>query len=346
MSTRKVNHLKEDPTAASRKKDHINLAFESAVPKSEIDSRFYYEPMLSGHPKEDIIPSTLFGDFILPLPIWVSSMTGGTDWAATINTNLAKACGEFGMGMGLGSCRSLLMEDDRLSDFAVKSYMPDQPLFANLGIAQIEQLVEAKKLADIKTLLSKLDADGLIIHVNPLQEWLQPEGDRYYESPIDLIKRVLDFCPDTDIIVKEVGQGFGPKSIKAMYELPLTAVDFAASGGTNFSMLELLRSSEKDFEAFSGLAKLGHSAEEMVELTNQILDKMQEGHTSPMTIISGGIKDFLDGYYCIQKLNTPAMYGQASGFLRYARESYEVLQQHINRQISGLRTAYSFLTVK
>ena len=135
------NHLKQDPTAVSRKKDHIELAFKSGVERSEIDNRFYYEPMLSGHPQPDVIPKTMLGNHTLNLPIWVSSMTGGTEWASTINTNLAKACGEYGMGMGLGSCRALLMEEDRISEFAVKKHMPNQPLYANLGVAQIEELL-------------------------------------------------------------------------------------------------------------------------------------------------------------------------------------------------------------
>ena len=125
--------------------------------------------------------------FDLKAPLWVSSMTGGTDLANTINHNLAKAAGEYGFGMGLGSCRSLLTSDEYLSDFYVKTLMPDMPLFANLGIAQCEQLITSGKTSLIKDLISKLDADGLIIHVNPFQEWLQPEGDRFNNPPIDTI---------------------------------------------------------------------------------------------------------------------------------------------------------------
>lgn len=338
--------LKQDPTAVSRKKDHIELAFKSAVSASSIDERFYYEPMLAGHPGADSIPVVKFVGYDLKLPIWVSSMTGGTEWAKTINTNLARACGEYGMGMGLGSCRALLFDDDRLDEFAVKNLMPDQPLYANLGIAQIEELYKADKLSSIGSLIAKLDADGLIIHVNPLQEWLQPEGDRYYASPIDLIRRVIDSMPDLSIIVKEVGQGFGPKSMASLYNLPIAAVDFAASGGTNFALLELLRSSEQELQAYEGLSKVGHSNIEMVQLANQVLDSIPAEQTCPSTIISGGVKDYLDGYYLTQKIHASAIYGQASSFLAHARGSYEALQEHVEHQRAGLQVAYSFLSVK
>lgn len=341
-----IKHLKADPTAVSRKKDHIEMAFRSAVSSAEIDQRFYYEPMLVGHPTELTIPKTPFLGHELDLPIWVSSMTGGTEWAKTINTNLAKACGEYGMGMGLGSCRALLMEDDRLDEFAVKKYMPAQPLYANLGVAQVEELWKAGQLSRVTELLDKLDADGLIVHVNPLQEWLQPEGDRYFSSPLDLVKRLLDACPDVSIVVKEVGQGFGPKSIRALYQLPIQAVDFAASGGTNFALLELLRSEEDKLNAHQGLTRVGHDATEMVQLVNKLFTDHLGTVQCPATIISGGISDYLDGYYAISKLKGVAIYGQASAFLKHARNSYEELQQHVEQQQAGLQVAYGFLTVK
>lgn len=302
--------------------------------------------MLSGHPDEKAIPQMDFLGHTFRLPIWVSSMTGGTEWAATINTNLAKACGEYGMGMGLGSCRSLLFDNDRLGDFDMKKYMPDQPLYANLGVAQIEELVNGGKLSAIKELVNKLQADGLIIHVNPLQEWLQPEGDRYYSSPLTLINQVMDAMPDLSIIVKEVGQGFGPKSIEALYKLPIAAVDFAASGGTNFALLELLRSTDEEQKYHGGLSQVGHDATDMVHMANIITANMGDEALCKQTIISGGIKDYLDGYYCTEIFAGKAIYGQASSFLAPARISYEALQKHIENQIKGLQVAYSFLTVK
>jgi len=301
--------------------------------------------MLSGHPKHDHDISIDILGTTLRTPIWVSSMTGGTAMANTINTNLAKACGEYGMGMGLGSCRALLDSDERLSDFAMRGLIGDQPLYANLGIAQLDELFQANKQQLISELVKKLEADGLIIHINPLQEWLQPEGDIYHVSPIDIVKRVIDLAPDMNIIVKEVGQGMGPKSLEALYKLPIMAVDFAAGGGTNFAKLELHRASQKQQDRYTGLAQVGHSASEMVVMANDILAKINNP-ACRATIISGGVADYLDGYYLTGKLNGNAIYGQASGFLKHAMDDYETLQQHVESQIKGLQMADAFLTIR
>ena len=93
----------KDPTAKERKKDHIELAFQSQVISSEIDQRFYYEPLLSAHPSPEQSSSFSFLSKSMKVPLWVSSMTGGTALASTINQNLARACKDFGFGMGLGS---------------------------------------------------------------------------------------------------------------------------------------------------------------------------------------------------------------------------------------------------
>ncbi|MEM9887504.1 MAG: isopentenyl-diphosphate delta-isomerase [Bacteroidota bacterium] len=335
-----------DPTAESRKQDHITLAFQSQVLSQELDERFYYEPVLSGHPENSDALAIDFLGKSFAAPIWVSSMTGGTEMAKTINHNLARACGEFGMGMGLGSCRSLLYSDERLADFDVRHLMGTKmPLYTNLGIAQIEELIEQRDLNRIEFLLEKLQADGLIIHVNPLQEWLQPEGDHIKRPPLETIQMVLDVL-DAKIIVKEVGQGMGYESLKALFQLPLEAIDFAASGGTNFAKLELLRSEEQEQNIYAALARIGHSATEMVDFCNVIFEDLGDKIQCEQVIISGGVRDFLDGYYLMNKLNTKAIYGQASSFLKHARGSYETLQKHIQYQVKGLALAQAMLRVR
>src|SRR5690606_7709496 len=112
--------------------------------------------------------------------LWISSMTGGTKEALQINRNLAQAANEFGLGFGLGSCRSLLTENTRFHEFDLRSMIGDElPFFANLGVAQVEELIAKKELNRLHDMVEKLRADGLIIHINPLQEWFQPEGDRF-----------------------------------------------------------------------------------------------------------------------------------------------------------------------
>ncbi|PKQ66379.1 type 2 isopentenyl-diphosphate Delta-isomerase [Labilibaculum manganireducens] len=327
-----------------RKKDHIELAFRSQMKDALIDERFYYEPMLSSHPKADDTTFTFLGKD-MQTPIWVSSMTGGTELAGKINRNLARACAEFGMGMGLGSCRSLLDSDEYFSDFDVRSIIGDDlPLYANLGICQLEELIQKKKISKIIRLVGRLRADGLIIHINPMQEWLQPEGDRINQSPIDSLEYLLDEV-DFPIIVKEVGQGMGPESLRALLHLPLQAIEFAAFGGTNFAKIELLRHSDSQIKLFEPLAQIGHSANQMTDWVNEIVASDDQVKCKEI-IISGGIQNFLDGYYLIEKSTLPAIYGQASSLLKYAKESYEELRAYLESQRKGLQLSKSFLRVR
>ena len=333
-----------DPTAADRKKDHIELALKSETP--DIDNRFYYEPLFSAHPAEGSWGEFSFLGKKMQNPLWVSSMTGGTAMARTINQNLARACGAFGLGMGLGSCRGLLFSDEYLSDFDVRHLLGDDvPLYTNLGIAQLEQLIKNNQLYLIDNLIDKLKADGLIVHVNPMQEWMQPEGDRYEKPAIETIETILNHTKHK-IIVKEVGQGFGYESLKTLFQLPLQAVDFAAAKGTNFAKLELLRSDSEKQRIFNNFVKIGHDATEMVHLSNLAISELGEKRRCKEVIISGGIKDFLDGFYLIKKINTSAVYGMASGFLTHARGEYEPLETFVKTQIAGLEVANAFLKVK
>lgn len=335
-----------DPTAVERKKDHIELAFKSQVTSGDLDKRFFYEPMLAAHPQAGGLPPLSFLGKTLRTPVWVSSMTGGTTLAATINRNLARACGEFGMGMGLGSCRALLYGNEHLSDFDVRAELgAGLPLFANLGIAQVEQLLDRKETDRIDQLLYKLQADGLIIHVNPMQEWLQPEGDRFSRSPLEVILQLLDSAT-YPLIVKEVGQGMGPESLKALMQLPLAAIEFAAGGGTNFAKLELMRSSPEQHDLYRALSQIGHRAADMVNWTNGLLQELGDKAQCRQFIISGGIPHFLEGYYLIRKLQASGVYGQASAFLKHAREDYQQLQTYVDAQVRGLELANAYLRVK
>lgn len=337
----------QDPNAATRKQDHIELAFRSQITDGELDKRFSYEPLLAAHPEEGSLPRQAFLGKVLRAPIWVSSMTGGTEMARTINHNLARACGEFGMGMGLGSCRSLLYSKERISDFDVRALIgPDYPLFANLGVAQIEELLFAQEASRVGDLIDLLQADGLIIHINPLQEWLQPEGDRFRQSSLETIEQLMEAYPDLPLIVKEVGQGMGKESLRKLLQLPIAAIDFAASGGTNFAKLELLRNDPQKQLVYSQLAHVGHSAEQMVNYVNELHEELGEQLRCKEIIVSGGLRHFLDGYYYINKVQLPAIYGKASAFLRHARADYAELRTYVEAQLRGLELANAFLRIK
>lgn len=333
----------ETQQTSSRKKDHIELAFKSQTGIEE-DRRFYYEPILSAHPAP-LKPVSFLGKK-MKAPLWISSMTGGTELAFTINHNLARACKEFGLGMGLGSCRILLKSDEYFKDFNLRPVIgEDTPFFANLGIAQVEEDLANKKFKRIEELVKRLEADGLIVHVNPLQEWLQPEGDKIKRTPVDTLKALLGKAK-FKVIVKEVGQGMGPESLKTLFQLPLAAVEFAAHGGTNFSKVELLRSSRQQQEIYGSVAHFGHGAEEMVDFTNRALKELGKKALCREVIISGGIKSFLDGYYLTKKVNCNAIYGQGSAMLERAKNSYEQLQEYIAGQIRGLELSNTYLRVR
>jgi isopentenyl-diphosphate delta-isomerase len=327
-----------------RKADHIEMAFLSQVNEVEHDNRFYYEPMLQPHPLDESLSLTFLGKK-LGVPMWVSSMTGGTLAARKINTNLARACHEFRMGMGLGSCRELLDSNANLHDFDIRDIIGDDlPLYANLGISQVEHLVVNRQIDRIRIVIDKLRADGLVVHVNPLQEFFQPGGDRLKMAPIESLRGLLDEA-GFPVIVKEVGQGMGPASLRELMRLPLAAIEFAALGGTNFSKLEMLRSERGTVDAYGPLASVGEPAGDMVTYVNKILTD-EAGINCRQIIISGGIKSFLDGFYLMKRLKTTSIFGQASGFLRHAKEGYDELRQYVNHQVNGLKLANSYLTIR
>ena len=335
------NH--QNPDADKRKADHIDLTFLSQMTGLNSDPRFYYEPLMGCADSVDLTTNFLSESF--DYPIWISSMTGGAERAKMININLAKLCKKYNLGMGLGSCRQLLDEDRYISDFDMREFIGERPFFANLGIAQLEHLVREKQTSKITELIDKLNADGLIIHVNPLQEFMQPEGDKLHFSPLETIKQIIEKVP-TRFIVKEVGQGMGTESLMSLMSLPIDAIETAAFGGSNFAKLESLRQKNELAQQYSDIVNLGHNAGEMVEFINNLVSKKNSKILCNNIIISGGIKSFLDGYYYTEKIQMPAIYGMASQFLKYAIVSFELLDEYMQLHIEGLKMAKAFLKVK
>lgn len=332
-----------NPALSDRKKDHIDLATAS-IPVSEPDPRFYYEPFSATHPRAGENWPFRFLDKDLHFPVWISSMTGGTALAKTINTNLARMCKDFGFGFALGSCRKLIEKPELLSDFDVRKYLGDSfPLFANIGVAQAEQWISAGHQNYLHQIVDQLSADGLIIHINPLQEWMQSEGDRIHVSPITTLHKILDYC-SYPIIVKEVGQGMGPQSIQQILQLPIAAFEFAAFGGTNFSTIENARNDIELQAQFEPFTHIGHTALEMLEACNRCV--VDHTISCKHLIISGGIKNYLDGYYLISQSKIPAVYGQAGSFLKHAKEDYEPLHAFAQSQMEGLLMAKNYLRIK
>ncbi|MBT4838028.1 MAG: type 2 isopentenyl-diphosphate Delta-isomerase [Methylococcales bacterium] len=330
----------------NRKIEHIQLTKDSQIGEASIEERFNYEPIFGVHPTDDDSLNIEFLGKKLNAPLWISSMTGGTDNAEKINKNLALAAKEFGLGMGLGSCRSLLHDDLCIKDFDVRNIIGnDLPFYANLGVFQVEQLVRKKQLFKIHNLIEKLKVDGLIVHINPLQEWFQVEGDRFVRPPIETIAELLELV-SFPVIIKEVGQGMGPKSLNALVQMPLAAIEFGAFGGTNFSKLEVLRRDSEDFCSTHELIRVGHTAIEMVNIINHLLSELGSDMRCRQYIISGGIKTFMDGYYLKEKLIPRSIVGQANKFLDPAADCYESLKKVIQDELNSLKMAQNFLELK
>lgn len=327
----------------NRKKAHIELAFQSRTESMEADGRFDYEPFWGDH-LPVAVGKTFFGKE-MALPIWVSSMTGGTQLSRQVNHHLAQACAEFGMGMGLGSCRILLDSPQYFPDFDVRAVIGNQPLLANLGICQLEQLIDQKATGKIDDLMGRLDADGLIIHINPLQEAFQPEGDRLKRSPLEILEEYLQNTPHK-LVVKEVGQGFGPQSMRKLLQMPFEAIEFGALGGTNFTLVELHRQVGLQPELFFPFSKIGHTAEQMVQLVNHQKQELGDAVQVDAIIISGGITNVLDGYYLTEIAEMPAIFGMGSAFLKHALHGYAALHNYVASLEKGWQLAHQFLKVR
>lgn len=330
--------------SGDRKKDHLDLAKASQVNFNLKDDRFDYDPINGIHPTtEDEIHIHLAGAD-MKFPLWISSMTGGTEHSRIINQRLAEVCAEFGLGMGLGSCRKILTNSETFDDFNVRKYIGNQPLYANLGIVQVHESIKNGSWHLVEDMVSKLEANGLIIHVNPLQEWMQKEGDRMSETALETILKAIEFSK-FPLIVKEVGQGMSKSALLSLLSLPLAAIEFGAFGGTNFSKLESLRSNDENY--FEPICFVGHDAEEMTQSCNQIFVEYPEiSGKNLRLIISGGVQNFLDGYYLTSLSKIPAMYGQAAPFLNAATESYQKLREYTKAQINGFLLAKQFLKLK
>lgn len=330
---------------SQRKAEHIRLSLSRDQERGEVltDDRFDYEPLLGHQNLDDIDISVEFLNKKFHAPLWISSMTGGTGEAGQINRRLARGAARFGLGMGVGSLRPLLEGDrkgKRMEDYHLRPLLgADRPLYGNLGIVQVGALLQEKRVWHLSDLLGQLDYDGLIIHINPLQEWYQKEGELLNRTPLSIIE---DFLAQFSLplLVKEVGQGMGPRSLHGLMELPLAAIELSGSGGSNFAHLEWERSGRKKP---GELAWVGHRAREMVDWINE---RGEVPGGCNQFILSGGIRSFLDGYYLMEKLNFDSVYGQAAPVLERAAVSQEELDQYLRDQFLGLKMAKSFLRVR
>lgn len=318
----------------SRKKDHLDLAKDSQVRKEK--ASFYYEPLFFAHKKKEVQQRDFFGKS-LKYPFWVSSMTGGEARAKKLNALLAQLAEEFGLGMGLGSCRPFLEDRKFREDFFIRDLAPNVPLAFNLGIAQVEKYLASQEIYKVEKAMEELGTDILMVHINPLQEWFQPEGDLYQSTPFETLEKLKTkiHCP---LGVKEVGQGFGPKSLKALLELEVDIIELAGLGGTNFTLLEQKRSG-REREEFS---KIGHSWEDMLGWLNKY---RADFDIFPEVIVSGGIGSALEACKAVKKAKFPVLVGMAYSFLRWQEEGEGQLFRNFELFIKDWELAMGLLEI-
>jgi isopentenyl-diphosphate delta-isomerase len=170
----------------------------------------------------------------LQVPLLISSMTGGTEEAGRVNRSLAEVAQARGLAMGLGSGRVLLERPELLDTFRVRPLAPDALLLANLGAVQLAKGITAD---DCRRLVDRLEADALVLHLNPLQEAVQPEGDVCFGG---LLARIDALCAalELPVVVKEVGWGIAPDTVRRLVDAGVAAVDVAGAGGTSWSEVE------------------------------------------------------------------------------------------------------------
>ncbi|MEL4895990.1 type 2 isopentenyl-diphosphate Delta-isomerase [Crocosphaera sp. Alani8] len=228
----------------NRKADHINIVLEKDVTGKGITTGF--EQFFIEH---DALPDVDLDEVDLSLQLWgrrlqapllISSMTGGTDNAHAINLNLAEAAQALGIAMGVGSQRAAIEQPSLGKTYQIRQVAPDIPLFANLGAVQLNYgygIDEAKKAVEM------IEADALILHLNPLQEAVQAEGDRNWKGLYNKIA-TLATCLEVPIIAKEVGNGISGKVASRLAECGVSAIDVAGSGGTSWSEVEAYRQND------------------------------------------------------------------------------------------------------
>ena len=221
-----------------RKAEHIRINLREDVAAKGVDSGFArYRFLHQALPELDLNAVDTSVEVLgrrLAAPLLISSMTGGTPEARRINRTLAEVAQARGLAMGLGSGRALLEHPEVRDTFAVRALAPDALLLANLGAVQLNRGVTVD---DCRRLVGGLGADALVLHLNPLQEALQPEGDVCFGG---LLRRIEALCSrvGVPVVVKEVGWGIAPDTARRLLDAGAAAIDVAGAGGTSWSEVE------------------------------------------------------------------------------------------------------------
>ncbi len=297
-----------------RKADHIKINLEqdvrSALTTGLENYRFIHEALPELDLKRIGTTLSLFGKK-LNSPILISSMTGGTDAAKTINMRLAEAAQECGVAMGVGSQRAAIEHPEQASTFQVRRVAPDILLFANLGAVQLNY---GYGIDQCRKAVEMIQADALILHLNPVQEAVQDAGDTNFEG---LAKKIEIICKklEAPVIAKEVGWGVSKRTAKLLADCGVSAIDVAGAGGTSWSQVEMHRAPDEFTRQLAAtFVSWGIPTAESILNVKKAAPEMS-------IFASGGIKDGLDIAKCIALGAT--LGGMAGQFLKAAAISTE-----------------------
>jgi len=297
-----------------RKADHIKINLEqdvrSALTTGLENYRFTHEAL----PELDLsrvdTSLNLFGKK-LHSPILISSMTGGTTAAEVINLRLAEAAQECGIAMGVGSQRAAIEHPEQASTFQVRRAAKDILLFANIGAVQFNY---GYGIDQCRKAVNMIEADALILHLNPVQEAVQDAGDTNFSG---LAKKMEEVCRklEVPVIAKEVGWGISERTAKLLTNCGVSAIDVAGAGGTSWSQVEMHRAPD-EFTRQLAATFVGWG----IPTAESILN-VKKASPDMTVFASGGLKDGLDIAKCIALGAT--LGGMAGQFLKAAAISTE-----------------------
>lgn len=303
------------PITTSRKAEHLRINLEENVTAKGITSgleRYRFIPRaLPEIDLEQVDTSTTVLEHRLEAPLLISCMTGGVPEAERINMTLAEAAQELGIAVGLGSGRVLLEHPEALPSFNVRPHAPNALLFANLGAVQLNRGVTVDQC---RHLIDLIRADALVLHLNALQEALQPEGDTCFAG---LIGKIADLCLrlEVPVIAKEVGWGISPDVVRQLVEAGVAAIDVAGAGGTSWSEVERHRMTDPiQRQVAAEFADWGLPTAEAVRAARQIAPRAT-------IFASGGIRTGMDVAKAIAL--GANLGGLASPFLKAANQGLE-----------------------
>lgn len=315
----------------ARKADHIRINLEEDVQFPRLTTgleryRFVHQAL----PELDLAAvdttSCLLGK-TLRVPLLISSMTGGTERAEQINRNLAIGAQARGIAMGLGSQRTGLEVAATAQTFQVRREAPDILLLANLGAVQLNK---GYGVDHCRRAVDMIEADALILHLNPLQEVLQADGDWNWTGLLDKIEQVCRGV-GVPVVVKEVGWGISGALARRLAEVGVAVIDVAGAGGTSWSEVEYYRASSERLRRLArAFADWGIPTAESLIAAGQAAPHLPR-------IASGGIRDGIDVAKCLALGASAA--GLASPFLKAAAVSAEAVVETIDLLAAELRIA-------